>query len=85
MRAIVIVTVLLTACATPQQRAERQMRVYGPYCDTLGFQRDTDPWRNCILQQAGIAAQQAAASAANTANVQRAVQIQQPVPIRIVP
>ena len=86
MRGIVILTmVFITACATPEQRVERQLRVYGPYCDRIGFQRDTDAWRNCVVQQVAIDAQRAQAAAANSANIQRATQIQQPVPIRIVP
>lgn len=48
---------LLAACSTPEQRAaahlnavEQMMQEYGPACDKMGFTRNTDPWRNCILQ-----------------------------------
>lgn len=47
----------LSACSTPAERAARVQRevegmiqVYGPACDRLGFTRDTDPWRECILR-----------------------------------
>ena len=48
----------LAACAplTPAERAARaeaemdqMIAVYGPACDKLGFQRDGDPWRRCVL------------------------------------
>ena len=29
---------------------EEMMTVYGPACERLGFQRDQDSWRNCILR-----------------------------------
>ena len=48
---------LLAACTTPEQRraymlaeVESMVQVYGPACDRLGYARDTDPWRNCIVQ-----------------------------------
>jgi hypothetical protein len=51
------VAVLLAACSTPQERAarlqaemEHDMQVYGPACVRLGFQVNSDPWRNCVLQ-----------------------------------
>lgn len=47
-----LLSVVLSGCATPEQRAERQIQVLGPYCDKLGFQRDTDGWRNCVQTQA---------------------------------
>ncbi len=47
---------LLQGCTTPEQRAaqvreevENMMRVYGPACEKLGFAKDTDLWRECIL------------------------------------
>lgn len=49
----------LAACAplTPVERAaraeaemEQTIAVYGPACDKLGFKRDEDQWRNCVLQ-----------------------------------
>lgn len=48
--------VLLAGCMTPAEQAARvqaevdeMVRVYGPACDKLGFTRETDPWRECIL------------------------------------
>ncbi len=48
---------LLTACETPADRAarvkaevEEMVREYGPGCEKLGYIRDSDPWRECILK-----------------------------------
>lgn len=47
---------LLQACETPGERAARieaevdeMVTLYGPACEKLGYARDTDPWRECIL------------------------------------
>jgi hypothetical protein len=47
----------LSACSTPQQRAQRQqadmermMIEFGPACQRLGYTANSDPWRNCIIQ-----------------------------------
>jgi hypothetical protein len=47
---------LITACATPQERAmqkqaemEQAMALYGPACARLGYPPNTDQWRSCIL------------------------------------
>lgn len=60
MRQLMIVTasaLLLVACSTPQERAARMqadmdriMVEYGPACARLGFQAQSDAWRNCVLQ-----------------------------------
>lgn len=51
------VSVLLSGCATPQEKAaraqaemEQMMQVYGPACAKLGYPADSDQWRNCVLQ-----------------------------------
>ncbi|MBV2235119.1 MAG: hypothetical protein KUL75_06175 [Sterolibacterium sp.] len=50
---------LLAGCAgiTPAERAammqqevEEMIQVYGPACEKLGYQADTDAWRECILK-----------------------------------
>lgn len=48
---------LLAGCTTPQERAARMQadmdRIiveYGPACTRLGYQPNTDAWRNCLLQ-----------------------------------
>ncbi|CAN5161343.1 hypothetical protein BH11PSE11_BH11PSE11_17620 [soil metagenome] len=53
---VTAISILLGGCATPEQRAadlEREvaqmMQIYAPACEHLGFQRNTDAWRNCIL------------------------------------
>lgn len=54
---MILFLLLLSACSTPAERAasvqkdvERMIEVYGPGCDKLGFSKDTDPWRECILR-----------------------------------
>jgi hypothetical protein len=57
--AVFLTAILLAGCATPAEQAataqrevERMVRVYGPACDTLGYKRDTDPWRDCVMRLA---------------------------------
>jgi hypothetical protein len=59
MRTLIVLSaaLMLGACATPQEKAARKqaemqemMVVYGPACDRLGFARESDQWRNCIIQ-----------------------------------
>ncbi|MFC5511362.1 hypothetical protein ACFPOU_09525 [Massilia jejuensis] len=53
---VLAAALLLSACATPQERAARKqaemadmIAVYGPACDRLGYAQQSDPWRNCII------------------------------------
>jgi hypothetical protein len=46
----------MTGCATPADQAaqaerevQRMVQIYGPACDKLGYQRNSDPWRNCVM------------------------------------
>lgn len=32
------------------KQTEHAMRAYGPACERLGYQPQTDPWRDCILK-----------------------------------
>lgn len=55
--ALISATVLLAACATPAEQAaqmerevDRMIVVYGPACDKLGYQTNTDLWRDCVLR-----------------------------------
>lgn len=48
---------LLAGCQTQAERVAEQERevedmivVYGPACDRLGYQRNSDPWRDCLLR-----------------------------------
>lgn len=50
---------LALGCATPAERAarhqaevEEMITVYGPACEKLGYKRDDDKWRDCILRLA---------------------------------
>ncbi|HEV7803924.1 MAG TPA: hypothetical protein VGP15_22820 [Burkholderiales bacterium] len=46
--AALVLLLTLTGCATQEQWAGEVMAAYGPYCDKLGYQRDTDAWRQCV-------------------------------------
>lgn len=55
---IALLASLLAACATtPEERraeaereAARLKETYGPTCDKLGYQPDSNKWRDCLLQ-----------------------------------
>lgn len=40
--------VILSGCVTQEQRAADVLAAYGPYCEKLGYTRDTDAWRQCV-------------------------------------
>jgi hypothetical protein len=53
---ILLILVALSACVTPAERAAQQehevaemIQIYGPACEKLGYQANTDQWRSCIL------------------------------------
>ena len=52
----VLLIVLLSGCMTTDERAARvqadvevMIKVYGPGCEKLGFTKDTEQWRQCIM------------------------------------
>lgn len=54
---MLLITALLLGCSTPEDRArhveaevENMITVFGPGCERLGYVKDTDPWRECILR-----------------------------------
>jgi hypothetical protein len=46
-----LIAVLLAGCATPEQRADRMISRFGPICDKLGYEKDSDKWRDCVVSQ----------------------------------
>lgn len=46
---LMLTALLLVGCATPQERADRAIARFGPYCERLGYTSQTDSWRQCIL------------------------------------
>ena len=68
MRLTLLLMLLISACATPEQKAERAISRFAPYCERLGYQPDTDKWRDCI--QASVANNDANASRAGAAYIQ---------------
>jgi len=59
---------LLAACATPEQRgayiADHIERTFGPTCKAMGYQPDTDKYRECKLSLFNADTQRAGAAAA---------------------
>lgn len=65
MRYAICLAVLLSGCTTPnklwtqgpvqtqedaaKERAQLIVAKYGPLCEGLGYQRDSDPWRQCVI------------------------------------
>ena len=58
LRYLVMVVILATlpGCMTQAERTaaaqaevDEMIKVYGPACDKLGYAKETDPWRDCIL------------------------------------
>jgi uncharacterized protein YceK len=45
------VFVLLSGCATVDERAAETLAAFGPYCEKLGYTKDTDAWRQCIQME----------------------------------
>jgi hypothetical protein len=46
----------LAGCMTQAERTaaekaeiDEMIKIYGPACEKLGYARDADPWRDCIL------------------------------------
>lgn len=51
--------IMLTACVSPAERAarmqaevEEMIQIYGPACEKLGYKRDDNPWRDCVIRLA---------------------------------
>lgn len=55
MRHTLVLVVLLTGCVSAEQRAANIQATFGPRCEAMGFARDTQPWRQCIVQLQGQA------------------------------
>lgn len=48
-----LLLLLISGCAaplTPQQKSEIIVQKFSPYCEGMGYQRNTDPWRGCIMK-----------------------------------
>ena len=55
--ALAFLVFVCTGCATQAERSAQMQRevedmiaVYGPACEKLGYARDSDVWRNCVLR-----------------------------------
>lgn len=56
LAAALVLFAALAACMTPAERAaqmerevDEMIQIYGPACEKLGYTRDTDKWRDCVL------------------------------------
>ena len=54
-----LLVLFVAGCATQAERAaqvqrevEQMIQLYGPGCEKLGYKRDSDPWRECVLRLA---------------------------------
>lgn len=47
----IVVSVTFVGCATPADKARQAVERQGPYCEAMGFQSNTDGWRDCIQRQ----------------------------------
>lgn len=54
---MILLLATLPGCMTQAQRAaaaqaevDDMIKVYGPACIKLGYAKDTDPWRECVLR-----------------------------------
>lgn len=63
-KSLLIGVVAMVGCATPAERAARvqaevedMIQVYGPACEKLGYRRDDDKWRDCVIRLAAKAEQ----------------------------
>lgn len=52
-----LLTIAGCTTLTPAERAaraeaemDRMIAIYGPACEKLGYARDNDKWRDCVLQ-----------------------------------
>lgn len=83
MRFIVLSVVVLAACAhrqplTPEQQAQMIVQNFGPICDQVGFARDTDAWRQCVLSRYDAAMQASAANRSAAIQAYGASQMNRP-------
>ena len=54
---LLLIAMLAGCVTTPEQREARIQRevdqmiqTHGPACDKMGYKRDSDPWRDCVLK-----------------------------------
>lgn len=64
MRAAAVLVLFLTACASPQERAERVVREFGPACQAYGFAPGTDGYAACLQREANAEQERYNAAAA---------------------
>jgi hypothetical protein len=48
---VLFLLLLVSGCATPEERAVKAMERYGPYCEAFGMQRGSSAWTDCILTE----------------------------------
>ena len=47
---VVLIVMLLAACATPEEKAQKMSAEYGGTCTALGFTPGTENHASCILR-----------------------------------
>ena len=70
MRYLLLV-LLLSGCASPEQKAARDIVRYAPYCETLGYQPNTNDWRQCVREERANAVAASQRAVNNAATLQK--------------
>jgi hypothetical protein len=54
---LMLLSAIVAGCATTAERSaqlerevDQMIQYYGPACEKLGYQSNSDPWRDCILR-----------------------------------
>ena len=76
-QSVIVACLVLAACATPQERAERDLWQAKWACADLGYQPETEGWRQCTVQlyQQNRANRGARETAASLQLMQQSLQI----------
>lgn len=53
MERLILVAFLAMAGCSAEQKAQTAIARSGPFCETLGFTKNTDGWRECIQRREG--------------------------------
>jgi hypothetical protein len=53
---LVFLFLMIAGCESPAQKAasfeknyDRSVQIYGASCEKIGFKKDTDAWRHCVM------------------------------------
>lgn len=54
MRTIVLllISIFVTGCVSGQERAQRHIELFGEYCESLGLEKGTGDFADCVQREA---------------------------------